>query len=117
MQEEQASGYIRVAVTGYESRGTGKEQHIVWLLNVTRIDQNGNQRQHVLYRRYSGIHQFNEHLLKTIVDQAHLCPLPPTEAAVYWQLDHTLWLHPAPQTLNSNPLVSGGPGWPPRRKP
>jgi DNA polymerase epsilon subunit 2 len=41
----------------------------------------------------------NEHLLKTLVDQAHLCPLPPAEAAVYWQYDHALWLHPAPDVL------------------
>ena len=37
----------------------------------------------------------NQHLVKSVVDQAHLCPLPPSEAAVYWQLDHALWLHPA----------------------
>jgi DNA polymerase epsilon subunit 2 len=41
----------------------------------------------------------NEHLLKTVVDQGHLCPLPPAESAVYWQYDHALWLHPAPDVL------------------
>lgn len=41
----------------------------------------------------------NGHLVKTIVDQAHLCPLPLNEAAVAWQHDHALWLHPAPDVL------------------
>jgi hypothetical protein len=64
-QEESVSGYIQVAVTGYESRGTGKEQHIVWLLRVTRVDRDGEHRHEVVGRRYSGIHQFNEYLRKT----------------------------------------------------
>jgi DNA polymerase epsilon subunit 2 len=41
----------------------------------------------------------NHHLVKSVVDQAHLCPLPQAEAAVYWQLDHAMWLHPAPDVL------------------
>tara|TARA_B110001452_G_scaffold13274_1_gene10962 strand:+ start:210 stop:1865 length:1656 start_codon:yes stop_codon:yes gene_type:complete len=41
----------------------------------------------------------NEHLVKSVLDQAHLCPLPPTELAVYWQYDHALWLHPSPDVL------------------
>ena len=41
----------------------------------------------------------NHPLVQSLADQAHLCPLPPAEAAVYWQLDHTLWLHPAPDVL------------------
>ena len=39
------------------------------------------------------------HLVKSLVDQAHLCPLPQAEAAVYWQHDHAMWLHPAPDVL------------------
>ena len=57
-------GYIHVAVTGYESRGSGKDQHTVWLLCVTRGDGDGGSVQEVLARRYSSIHQFNAHLLK-----------------------------------------------------
>lgn len=64
-QEESVRGYLNVAVTGYESHGTGKEQHIVWLLCVTRGDGDGGSIREILGRRYSGIHQFNEHLLKT----------------------------------------------------
>ena len=57
-------GYIHVAVTGYESRGSGKDEHVVWLLCVTRGDGDGGSIQEVLARRYSKIHQFNAHLLK-----------------------------------------------------
>jgi DNA polymerase epsilon subunit 2 len=41
----------------------------------------------------------HHHLIKSLVDGAHLSPLPQTEAAVYWQYDHALWLHPAPDVL------------------
>jgi DNA polymerase epsilon subunit 2 len=41
----------------------------------------------------------NMHLLKSVIDQAHLCPLPPAEAAVYWQHEHALWMHPSPDVL------------------
>jgi len=41
----------------------------------------------------------HKHLVKTLLDQAHLNPLPPTESAAYWKHDHALWLHPAPEVL------------------
>lgn len=41
----------------------------------------------------------NQHLVKSVLDQAHLCPLPASEAAVYWEKDHALWLHPSPDVL------------------
>ena len=31
--------------------------------------------------------------------QAYLCPLPPSEAPVYWEKDAAMWLHPAPDVL------------------
>ena len=40
-----------------------------------------------------------QHLTETLIHQAHICPLPLTEAAVYWQLDPSLWLHPAPDVI------------------
>ena len=40
-----------------------------------------------------------EQLIKSVIDGAHLCPLPQAEAALYWQLDHAMWLHPAPDVL------------------
>jgi DNA polymerase epsilon subunit 2 len=36
---------------------------------------------------------------RTVVDQAHLCPLPLTAQPVYWELDHALQLQPCPDTL------------------
>lgn len=43
--------------------------------------------------------ELTSHLVETLVCQAHLCPLPIGEAAVYWQVDPALWLHPAPDAL------------------
>ncbi len=41
----------------------------------------------------------NFQLVKSVIDQAYLCPLPPTEAAVFWERDTALWLHPSPDVL------------------
>ena len=46
-----------------------------------------------------GLELTRESLAARSLAQAHLCPLPPTELAVYWQHDHALWLHPAPEAL------------------
>eukprot|EP00937_MAST-01D_sp_MAST-1D-sp2_P002524 g2524.t1 len=40
-----------------------------------------------------------EHLLKTICDQAHLCPLPLAARPIYWGYDHALRLCPLPDVL------------------
>jgi len=40
-----------------------------------------------------------QHLVSTLVQQAHLCPLPITQAPIYWQYDHALWLYPAPTCI------------------
>ena len=39
------------------------------------------------------------HLAATVVQQAHLSPLPVAQAPVYWQHDHALWLYPAPHMV------------------
>jgi len=36
-----------------------------------------------------------QHVVKTILDQGHLCPIPPSECPIYWQYDHALRLYPA----------------------
>jgi len=38
-------------------------------------------------------------LVKTLVDQAHLCPLPLHVRPVYWQHDQALRLYPLPDVL------------------
>jgi DNA polymerase epsilon subunit 2 len=38
-------------------------------------------------------------MARTIIDQAHLCPLPLTSQPVYWELDHALRLGPTPDTI------------------
>lgn len=39
------------------------------------------------------------HFVKTILSQAHLCPLPLHVRPVYWKHDHTLWLYPLPDLV------------------
>jgi DNA polymerase epsilon subunit 2 len=41
----------------------------------------------------------SEHLIKTIIDQAHLSPLPMTAQPVYWELDRAMQLYPLPDML------------------
>ncbi|ORX58322.1 hypothetical protein DM01DRAFT_254213 [Hesseltinella vesiculosa] len=39
------------------------------------------------------------HLVKTIINQGHLCPLPLAVRPIYWSHDHALRLYPLPHTL------------------
>ena len=39
------------------------------------------------------------HFAKTILSQAHLCPLPLHSRPVYWAFDHTLQLYPLPDLV------------------
>jgi DNA polymerase epsilon subunit 2 len=41
----------------------------------------------------------SEHLVKTLLSQAHLCPLPLHVRPVYWQHDHALQLYPLPDVI------------------
>ena len=43
--------------------------------------------------------ELNQHLIRSLIDGAHLSPLPQAESASYWQHDHAMWLHPAPDVL------------------
>lgn len=40
-----------------------------------------------------------DHLVKTLVSQAHLCPLPLHSRPIYWSHDHTLRLYPLPDLV------------------
>eukprot|EP00968_Pinguiococcus_pyrenoidosus_P009585 scaffold743_cov267-Pinguiococcus_pyrenoidosus.AAC.24 len=40
-----------------------------------------------------------EHFVRTLVDQAHLCPLPLSVRPIVWEYDHALRLYPLPDTL------------------
>mmetsp|Transcript_33 Transcript_33/g.115 ORF Transcript_33/g.115 Transcript_33/m.115 type:complete len:519 (-) Transcript_33:47-1603(-) len=44
-----------------------------------------------------GTFEITEHLVRTVVDQGHLCPMAPTVQPVYWGKDHALRLYPLPQ--------------------
>ncbi|KAI8799573.1 DNA polymerase alpha/epsilon subunit B-domain-containing protein [Cladochytrium replicatum] len=39
------------------------------------------------------------HLVKTLIDQAHLCPLSPQTRPTYWSYSHVFRLYPAPHLL------------------
>jgi len=43
--------------------------------------------------------EITAHLVKTLVDQAHLVPLPLHVSPVYWEFDHALRLYPVPDVL------------------
>lgn len=43
--------------------------------------------------------EVSEHLVRTVIDQAHLCPLPQHKLPVYWCHDHALRLYPIPHAL------------------
>lgn len=40
-----------------------------------------------------------KHGVKTIMDQGHLCPVPPHECPIYWEFDHVMRLYPCPDLL------------------
>lgn len=41
----------------------------------------------------------SEQLVDTVIEQAHLCPLPPQAKPVFWELDYALRLFPLPDLL------------------
>jgi DNA polymerase epsilon subunit 2 len=43
--------------------------------------------------------EISHHLVKTLLDQSHLCPLPLHIQPVYWNFDHHLSLFPAPDVV------------------
>lgn len=45
-----------------------------------------------------------EQLVESIIDQAHLCPLPLSAKPVFWELDHSLRLFPLPHLVRHRPL-------------
>ncbi|KAI8379698.1 DNA polymerase alpha/epsilon subunit B-domain-containing protein [Radiomyces spectabilis] len=40
-----------------------------------------------------------KHLIRTLLDQGHMCPLPLNIRPIYWAHDHALRLYPLPHTL------------------
>ena len=45
--------------------------------------------------------ELTEQLVASILDQAHLCPLPQHVRPVYWDLDFTLRLTPLPHVVSA----------------
>ncbi|KAJ1725665.1 DNA-directed DNA polymerase epsilon, subunit B [Coemansia erecta] len=40
-----------------------------------------------------------KHLVRTVIDQGHLCPLPQRIRPIYWAYDHAMRLYPIPDVL------------------
>jgi len=57
------------------------------------------QRHCVVSPSLSGTKDVSEQLVQTILDQAHLCPLPMQVKPIIWDLDHSLRLSPLPHLL------------------
>eukprot|EP01112_Ceratiomyxa_fruticulosa_P022380 TRINITY_DN8173_c0_g2_i1.p1 TRINITY_DN8173_c0_g2~~TRINITY_DN8173_c0_g2_i1.p1 ORF type:complete len:559 (+),score=89.64 TRINITY_DN8173_c0_g2_i1:155-1831(+) len=47
----------------------------------------------------SEMSDFSQHLVKTLCDESHLCPLPLQVRPIYWTFDHALYLYPLPSIL------------------
>jgi DNA polymerase epsilon subunit 2 len=59
-------------------------------------------RRHSIFESMSNVESdsdLTQSLVKTIVDQGHLCPLPLPSKPIAWNVDHTLRLFPLPHTL------------------
>jgi DNA polymerase alpha/epsilon subunit B len=48
-----------------------------------------------------------EHMVKSIIDQAHLCPLPLPSRPILWAHDHAMWLFPSPHLVVVSDKVDG----------
>jgi len=40
-----------------------------------------------------------QHAIRTMLDQGHLCPVPPSALPVYWKHDHLMRLYPPPDAI------------------
>eukprot|EP00873_Tetraselmis_striata_P041547 jgi/Tetstr1/461811/TSEL_006893.t1 len=75
---------------------------------VFRYDLQQRMRRQCLLDPLGGIgdaEQQFEHLMATVLQQSHLCPLPLNQQPVYWQYDHAMHLFPLPHLLV---LADGG---------
>lgn len=46
--------------------------------------------------------RIEKHLVRTIIEGAHLCPLPLTTRQVAWAYDHALRIYPIPDAVSRN---------------
>ncbi|KAK9763417.1 DNA-directed DNA polymerase epsilon, subunit B [Basidiobolus ranarum] len=60
---------------------------------------NKMRRNCVIKSRKNGESDVKKHLIRTIIDEAHLCPLPLHVRPISWSYDHALRLYPIPNTL------------------
>ncbi|KAI8075777.1 uncharacterized protein BX664DRAFT_344600, partial [Halteromyces radiatus] len=46
-------------------------------------------------------------MVRTLIDQGHLCPLPLSVRPIYWSHDHAMRLYPLPQSVCTHCLNPG----------
>eukprot|EP00026_Physarum_polycephalum_P006927 Phypoly_transcript_06980.p1 GENE.Phypoly_transcript_06980~~Phypoly_transcript_06980.p1 ORF type:complete len:527 (+),score=94.26 Phypoly_transcript_06980:91-1671(+) len=66
---------------------------------VFRDDITNKMRRHCILEPKDEEFGLSQHLVKTLCDQSHLCPLPLTVHPVYWNYDHALHIYPLPDLL------------------
>jgi DNA polymerase epsilon subunit 2 len=49
--------------------------------------------------------QLVEQLVKSILDQGHLFPLPAHSKPIHWELDHAMRLFPLPQLVRAHYIL------------
>jgi DNA polymerase epsilon subunit 2 len=65
-------------------------------LTFFREDVTNKLRRHCFLKPSSEDETLADHLVRTVCDQSHLCPLPISVKPVYWNYDHVLHLYPLP---------------------
>lgn len=69
---------------------------------IVRPTQETSQSHHVcvcfFYTNHANVSYLSQ-LVKTLLDQGHLCPLPLAVRPIHWQLDYTLHLWPLPDIV------------------
>mmetsp|Transcript_23871 Transcript_23871/g.64487 ORF Transcript_23871/g.64487 Transcript_23871/m.64487 type:complete len:297 (-) Transcript_23871:241-1131(-) len=65
---------------------------------IFRDDILKKMQRHCIFPPRSGDREMDitEHLVATVLDQGHLCPLPLTSRPIHWKYDHALRLYPHP---------------------
>jgi len=68
-------------------------------ITVFREDLVNTMRRHCVVPPSADDANISNHLVRTLIDQSHLCPLPLTVRPIYWNYDHCLHLYPLPDVL------------------
>eukprot|EP00742_Colponemidia_sp_Colp-10_P009321 GILJ01010153.1.p1 GENE.GILJ01010153.1~~GILJ01010153.1.p1 ORF type:complete len:545 (+),score=81.60 GILJ01010153.1:34-1635(+) len=74
-------------------------RHFTQEIVVFRQDLLKLMRRHCVLQPNEDSSELTDHLVKTLLDQSHLCPLPATVRPIYWEYDHAMRLYPLPDAV------------------